>query len=83
MLNKYYNNSQKHVEKCSESFEDFRNISFIEHSRFIFDISSSGACMPVSSIYVRKKNSGQLINYPCSLGAEGRERLNFLLVIWF
>ena len=31
MLNKYYNNSQKHVEKCSESFEDFRNISFIEH----------------------------------------------------
>ena len=41
MLNKYYNNSKKHVEKCSESFEDFRNISFIEHSRFIFDISSS------------------------------------------
>ena len=41
MFNKYYNNSQKHVEKCSESFEDFKNISFIEHSRFIFDISSS------------------------------------------
>ena len=48
MLNKYYNNSQKHVEKCSESFEDFRNISFIEHSRFIFDISSSWVCMPWS-----------------------------------
>ena len=31
MLNKYYNNCQKHVEKCSESFGDFRNISFIEH----------------------------------------------------
>ena len=58
MFNKYYNNSQKHVEKFSESFEDFRNISFIEHSRFIFDISSSWACMPVSSIYVRKKIQG-------------------------
>ena len=31
MLNKYYNNCQNHVEKCSESFGDFRNMSFIEH----------------------------------------------------
>ena len=28
MLNKYYNNCQKYVEKCSESYGDFKNISY-------------------------------------------------------
>ena len=40
MLNKYYNNCRKQaVEKYSESFEDYRNISYFIHQTltFIFD----------------------------------------------
>ena len=36
MLNKYYNKCQKHVEKCLESFEDFRNISYFIHRTLTF-----------------------------------------------
>ena len=64
MLNKYYNNCQKHVEKCSESYGDLKNISyFIYWARLIFDFLL-GELVCQFLPFMSETNSGQLINNP-------------------
>ena len=65
MLNKYYNNCQKHVAKCSKvsKISEIFRISFIEHSRFIFDFLLRGLVYQFLP-FIFEKNPGQLISYP-------------------